>query len=133
MDMRTVPVGLSFFSGEAGSAWELIMAGASMATATERVLRDRITAGLVSVKDGHTAALRRIELNECGHPVPDEGCVRGCERILEVIQGLRPEDLVFTIAANGVSSLLTLPVPGVDTPEDAARMRKWFDREGICG
>ncbi len=34
MDMRTVPVGLSFFSGEAGatSQWELIMAGASMAT-----------------------------------------------------------------------------------------------------
>ncbi len=32
MDMRTVPVGLSFFSGEAGAAWELIMAGASMAT-----------------------------------------------------------------------------------------------------
>jgi len=32
MDMRTIPVGLSFFSGEAGSAWELIMAGASMAT-----------------------------------------------------------------------------------------------------
>lgn len=32
MDMRTVPVGLSFFSGESGSAWELIMAGASMAT-----------------------------------------------------------------------------------------------------
>jgi len=32
MDMRTVPVGLSFFSGEAGSSWELIMAGASMAT-----------------------------------------------------------------------------------------------------
>jgi 3-deoxy-manno-octulosonate cytidylyltransferase (CMP-KDO synthetase) len=24
-----------------------------------------------------------------------------------------------------------LPIPGVDTPEDAARMRKWFDREGI--
>lgn len=32
MAMRTVPVGLAFFSGEAGSAWELIMAGASMAT-----------------------------------------------------------------------------------------------------
>lgn len=32
MDMRTLPVGLSFFSGEAGSSWELIMAGASMAT-----------------------------------------------------------------------------------------------------
>lgn len=32
MNMRTVPVGLAFFSGEAGSSWELIMAGASMAT-----------------------------------------------------------------------------------------------------
>ncbi|OQY97471.1 MAG: sugar ABC transporter permease [Chloroflexi bacterium UTCFX4] len=32
MDMRTIPVGLSFFSGEAGASWELIMAGAAMAT-----------------------------------------------------------------------------------------------------
>ncbi len=32
MSMRTLPVGLAFFSGEAGSAWELIMAGAAMAT-----------------------------------------------------------------------------------------------------
>ena len=46
-------------------------AGASMAKAAERVLGRRITAGLINVKDGHTAKLRRIELNECGHPVPD--------------------------------------------------------------
>ncbi len=32
MEMRTLPVGLSFFSGEAGSAWELIMAGAALST-----------------------------------------------------------------------------------------------------
>jgi len=32
MNMRTLPVGLAFFSGEAGSSWELIMAGATMAT-----------------------------------------------------------------------------------------------------
>ncbi len=32
MSMRTLPVGLAFFSGESGSAWELIMAGAAMAT-----------------------------------------------------------------------------------------------------
>jgi len=32
MNMRTLPVGLAFFSGEAGSACELIMAGATMAT-----------------------------------------------------------------------------------------------------
>lgn len=32
MNMRTIPVGLAFFSGEAGASWELIMAGAAMAT-----------------------------------------------------------------------------------------------------
>ena len=47
-------------------------AGASMARAAERVLGRRITAGLINVKYGHLAKLRRIELNECGHPVPDE-------------------------------------------------------------
>jgi glycerate-2-kinase len=35
-------------------------------------------------------------------------------------QGLQPNDLVFTVAANGVSSLLTMPVPGVSL-EDCAR------------
>ena len=46
-------------------------AGASMAQAAERFLGRRITAGLVNVKYGHVAKLRRVELNECGHPVPD--------------------------------------------------------------
>src|ERR1041385_4546989 len=59
-------------------------AGASMAQAAERVLGRRITAGLVNVKDGHVARLRRIELNECGHPVPDERGVEGAARIASI-------------------------------------------------
>jgi multiple sugar transport system permease protein len=31
-DMRTLPLGLAFFSGEAGTQWDLIMTGASIAT-----------------------------------------------------------------------------------------------------
>src|ERR1700678_3194655 len=56
-------------------------AGASMALACERVLGRHITAGLLNVKYGHTAATRRIELNECGHPEPDERGMSGAERI----------------------------------------------------
>ena len=52
-----------------------------MAQAAERVLGRRITAGLINVKDGHIAKLRRIELNQCGHPVPDERGVAGSARI----------------------------------------------------
>ena len=59
-------------------------AGASMALATERVLGRRISAGLVNVKYGNTAKLRRIELNPCGHPLPDEAGVAGAMRIAEI-------------------------------------------------
>ena len=65
-------------------------AGASMARAAERVLGKRITAGLINVKDGHLAKLRRIELNECGHPVPDERGVAGAERIARIAAVGRP-------------------------------------------
>ena len=51
------------------------------------------------------------------HPVPDEGCVRGCQRIVELISNLTERDLVITLAGNGVSSLLTLPVEGVTLDE----------------
>ena len=92
-------------------------AGASMATATERVLRERITAGLVSVKDGHTAALRRIELNECGHPVPDERGVRGAERIAGIAAGAGKDDLVICLISGGASALLPLPAAPVTLAE----------------
>ena len=57
-------------------------AGASMARACERVLGGRIAAGLVNVKYGHTAATYRIELNECGHPEPDERGMNGAESVV---------------------------------------------------
>ena len=56
-------------------------AGAAMAQAIERLLGRRIESGLINVKYGHLAKLRRIELHECGHPVPDEAGVKGADRI----------------------------------------------------
>ncbi len=56
-------------------------AGAGMAQAVEHRLGDRISKGLVNVKYGHTAPLSRIELNECGHPLPDVNGMQGAGRI----------------------------------------------------
>ena len=47
-------------------------ASAAMAQAVERVLGRQISGGLINVKYGHTAKLKRVELNQCGHPDPDE-------------------------------------------------------------
>jgi glycerate 2-kinase len=84
-----------------------------VAKALEDVLGDALTGGHVIDKKGHDVILTRIGVTLGAHPVPDEDCVRGCERILELARGLSAKDLVFTIAANGISSLLTMPVPGV--------------------
>ena len=88
-----------------------------VAKAIEDVLGDRLTGGHVIDKKGHPIILERIDVTLGGHPVPDEDCVRGCERILQMTRTLTERDLVFTCVANGVSSTLTMPVPGV-TLED---------------
>jgi len=84
-----------------------------VAKALEDALGDRLTGGHVIEKKGHPVILTRIEVTLGAHPSPDEDCARGCRRILELAKGLTRRDLVFTIAGSGVSSLLTLPAPGI--------------------
>lgn len=84
-----------------------------VAKAIEDVLGDKLTGGHVIDKKGHPVILERIGVTLGGHPVPDEDCVRGCERIMEMTRTLTERDLVFTCVGNGVSSMLTMPVPGV--------------------
>ena len=91
-----------------------------VAKAIEDVLGDRLTGGHIIDKKGADIILERVGVTLGAHPVPDEDCVRGCERISSMIKSLKKEDLVFTVASNGVSSLLTMPVPGVGV-EDVRR------------
>ncbi|HTP35463.1 MAG TPA: glycerate kinase [Candidatus Acidoferrales bacterium] len=99
-------------------------AGASMAQAAERVLGRRITAGLINVKYGHTARLRRIELNECGHPVPDDAGTRGAARIAALAESAGPDDLVLCLISGGGSALLPLPAEGITLEEKQATTRQ---------
>ena len=54
-------------------------AGAPMAKALEELLGDRISDGVIVVKEGHSLPLQHIRIHEAGHPVPDERGVRGAE------------------------------------------------------
>lgn len=83
------------------------------ALALEEILGDRLTGGHLIDKQGSPLILSRVGVTFGAHPVPDEGCVEGCRRILELCADLREDDLVFTALGNGVSALLTLPVEGV--------------------
>ena len=95
-------------------------AGAAMSRAVERTLGARISGGLVNVKYGHTAKLRRVELNECGHPTPDEAGHRGARRIMAIAREAGERDLVICVISGGASALLPAPVEGVTLAQKQA-------------
>jgi len=94
-------------------------AGAAMAQAIERLglPAEKRGESLVNVKYGHLAKLRWIQLNESGHPVPDEPGVRGARRIAEIATGAGAEDLVICLISGGASALLPFPAPPVTLEE----------------
>ena len=96
-------------------------AGASMALAVERILGDRITKGVINVKYGHVSQLKRVKLNEVGHPIPDEKGVSGSEEIAELLEQLVEKDLVICLISGGGSALLPSPTEGISL-EDKQRM-----------
>jgi glycerate 2-kinase len=92
-------------------------ASAQMGRAVERLLGARISGGLINVKDGHGAKLRRIEIHVCGHPVPDARGVAGARRIAQIASQAGVDDLIIFLLSGGASALLPLPAPGITLTE----------------
>src|ERR1700691_2957290 len=92
-------------------------ASAQMARAIERLFGARISGGEINVKDGHTARLRRIRINECGHPIPDQRGVAGARRIAQIASEASEDDLVICLISGGASALLPLPAPPITLAE----------------
>jgi hydroxypyruvate reductase len=95
-------------------------ASAVMAKAVGRVLGSRISAGLINTKYGHLVKLKRIELNECGHPVPDVAGIDGARRIAGLAEGCGARDLVLCLISGGASALTPLPAPGITLEQKQA-------------
>jgi len=105
-------------------------AGAAMAQPIEKLLGQRITAGLINVKYGHPRSrLRRIQLNESGHPIPDRNGEAGSQRIAEMARLAGADDLVICLISGGASALLPLPAPPVTLEEKQKTTQLMLD----CG
>jgi len=88
-------------------------ASAHLAAAVEKRLVETDYEGRVVVKHGHGFPLRRLVVEEGGHPLPDEASVLATEHLLEELTGLTPKDRVLFLLTGGASSLLVAPAPGI--------------------
>jgi hydroxypyruvate reductase len=94
-------------------------ASAAMAQAVERNWPGRLE-GLVVTRYGYAVPCERIEIAEAAHPVPDEAGYRAAQRMLDLVRGLGPDDLVICLVSGGGSALLPLPAPGITMAEKQA-------------
>lgn len=92
-------------------------ASAAMARAFEDAWEGEIDAGLVVTRYGYEVSCRRIEIVSAAHPVPDDAGRQAAARMLELVQGLQPVDLVVCLISGGGSSLLPLPPEEVSLEE----------------
>ena len=85
-----------------------------MARAACEVLGDQIDSGVVITKYGHSKGpLERLCVYEAGHPVPDENSFCATQTAIELVSGLRKEDMVLFLLSGGGSALLEKPlIPG---------------------
>lgn len=95
-------------------------ASAAMAHALEKLLDRRISGGLVNTKYEHLAKLKRVELHEAGHPVPDDAGIEGARRIAQIARDAGPDDLLIALISGGASALLPLPAEPVTLAEKQA-------------
>ncbi|NIC40137.1 glycerate kinase [Aquabacterium sp. A08] len=90
-------------------------ASAAMAQAVERHWAGdpQRLSGLVVTRHGYAVPCERIEIVEAAHPVPDAAGLQAAQRLLQLVQGLSPDDVVLCLVSGGGSALLPLPLPGL--------------------
>jgi glycerate 2-kinase len=98
-------------------------ASGAMAAAVEDALGERVSEGVVVVKDGHGAPTRRIVLREAGHPVPDARGAAAAREILALARSARADDLVLVLISGGGSALAPAPAPPVTLEDKQAVTR----------
>jgi len=84
-----------------------------LARALEESLGEKIASGRIVVKHGHGVPLKRIVVEEGGHPLPDESGLEGTRRLLDELQATSAEDRVFYLLTGGASALLVDPAEGL--------------------
>lgn len=114
-------------SAGAVSVVALGKAAAGMLQGALEVLGPRTERALVVTREGYGAGLPtdpRIRLMESAHPLPDERSIAAGRALVEFIGGLPRDRQLLVLISGGASSLVELPVAGLDAGGLAAINRR---------
>ena len=93
-------------------------ASLAIAGELERILGDRLDAGLIVVRGAEQRSLDRVEVLASDHPLPSGRSVGAARRLLELASGAGERDVVIACFTGGSSALASLP------PETVAESEK---------
>lgn len=103
-------------------------ATARMALGLEQVLCQRLTDGLIAVKEGHTEVLATIRLIEASHPLPDHRSEAAAMSLLDLGATLgtklAKDDLVIVMVSGGGSAILCAPADGLTLADKIGTTRQ---------
>jgi glycerate 2-kinase len=92
-------------------------AAGSMAEAAEAFYLDRHgftnLSGIAVARHGYGRTLRRIEMIEAGHPVPDANGIAATERTLALAKGATENDIALVLMSGGASANWIAPADGI--------------------
>ena len=89
-------------------------AAAPMARAVEGILGKYLSGGIIVTKYGHDLPLKKLEVIEAGHPLPDSNSLDSAARFISLAENeIESGDLVLCLLSGGASSLLVSPAIGI--------------------
>ncbi len=91
----------------------------TMASAAAEELSDRLEAGIVITKYGHTKGnIPKTVIYEAGHPIPDQKTLDSTQAVLDLTSDLTEDDLVLFLISGGGSALFEAVPCGIDALAD---------------
>lgn len=68
------------------------------------------------------------EWQDAGHPLPNEGSMKGARRALEIARAASPDDALMVLLSGGGSALMALPAPGISLADKQQTARTLMAR-----
>jgi len=97
---------------------------APMAKALEDILGPYLSHGWIVVKYGYSMPLKKTDIMEAGHPIPDEAGIEATKELLKQAQKCTDKDMIICAFSGGGSALLPAPPPPLtlDQKQETTRL-----------